>query len=111
MTHKGSEKVIQLPSVANGREGIAAEQRWTEENFPNSKWLRQRTFLNEQGQVIDEITLCTASGTEVPVYFDISSWYGSAAVEPSKNDADTGDDTHTRLNGGSKASEDKAKGT
>jgi hypothetical protein len=69
------EKINPLPSVTNSQDGIAAEHRWTEEHFPGSQWLRQQTRRNTQGQVVDEITLRTASGIEVPVYFDISSWY------------------------------------
>ena len=70
------EELNELPPAKNSREGIAAERRWVEENFPGSRWLRQRSRKNKEGRQIDEITLVTASGTEFPVYFDVTDWFG-----------------------------------
>ena len=70
------EELNELPPCRNSREGVVAERRWIEENFPGSTRKRQRTWTNGAGRQIEEITLVTAMGTEFEVYFDITEWFG-----------------------------------
>ena len=54
---------------------IDAEYPWLGEHYPGCK-LKEQRLLNEAGRVYDGMTITTADGKEITVYFDITSGYG-----------------------------------
>ncbi len=60
---------------ANDAEVTDAEYPWLREHYPGSK-LKEQQLLNEDGRVFDGMTITTAEGKEITVYFDITSGIG-----------------------------------
>ena len=52
-----------------------AEYPWIREHYPGSK-LKQQALLNEGSRVYDSMTITTAEGKDVTLYFDITSGFG-----------------------------------
>lgn len=52
-----------------------AEYPWLREHYPGSK-LKGQALLHQRGRTYDAMTIVTAGGEEVTVFFDISSGYG-----------------------------------
>jgi hypothetical protein len=61
--------------AASESEGIAAERRWLAKNYPNGRLLEQ-SLSNCGKRAVDMITVRSAEGTVVRVYFDITSFLG-----------------------------------
>jgi hypothetical protein len=72
--HAACERALvsQAPTEADG---IAAEHRWTAQNYPGSTWVSQELFTDCPQGPMDRITLDTAAGQRV-IYFNIGSFFG-----------------------------------
>ncbi|MDO4694449.1 MAG: hypothetical protein Q4A62_07480 [Eikenella sp.] len=57
------------------RRGIAAENRWIQENLPRCRKTGQ-AFRQENGGIYDQIRLSCADGQTRHVYFDIRHFFG-----------------------------------
>lgn len=55
--------------------GVNAEYKWIREHYPGSQVKRQSLTQNGK-KPYDILTIVTAEGKELPVYFDISHYFG-----------------------------------
>jgi hypothetical protein len=62
-------------AATNATEGLAAEHKWVNENYPGATWNSQ-TLSNCNGTPIDQVRITTANGVDVTLYFDASGWVG-----------------------------------
>lgn len=55
--------------------GVDAEYKWIREHYPKSR-VKKQALVHENGKPYDILTIVTAEGQELPVYFDISNYFG-----------------------------------
>jgi len=55
--------------------GIDAEYKWIRQHYPGSR-VKSQALVHENKKPYDILTIITAGGQEVPVYFDISHYFG-----------------------------------
>ncbi len=56
-------------------DGVPAEYDWIRERYPNAQ-LREQSVIDCGGRTVDKLTIATAEGEEVELFFDISDFYG-----------------------------------
>jgi hypothetical protein len=69
------EKAVIPQGVKREMDGVGAEYAWLKQHYPGAK--PQGQSLTEcQGKPADRITVATADGNTVEVFFDISGFFG-----------------------------------
>jgi len=69
------ETRVVIRGAAGEMEGIAAEHAWLRAKYPGSK-LRLQALTKCAEQPADQMSITTADGRAVDVYFDISDFFG-----------------------------------
>lgn len=72
---RSCETRVVIRGAAGEMDGIAAEHAWLRAKYPGSK-LRMQSLTKCAEQPADQMTIATADGRTVDVYFDISDFFG-----------------------------------
>ena len=70
----GFATAIVIPATNDG-DGVKAEYEWIRENLPGSHSTGQ-SLAFQDGKPYDIVHVECANGEKMPVYFDVSSFYG-----------------------------------
>ena len=69
-----STRVVIL-GASGGRAGVSAEHAWLHAKYPGYR-LRKQSLSASEGRAADILSLTTAEGKDLTVYFDIADFFG-----------------------------------
>jgi hypothetical protein len=76
VANQGNSCETAIPiQAANEQEGVGAEYVWLKQHYPGYR-LREQALMQCSGRPADRMSIVTADGQSLDVFFDISSFFG-----------------------------------
>src|SRR6185295_7298281 len=69
------EKAVIIKGAKNEQVGVDAEYAWLAKKYPGYK-TDQQALMGDKGKKYDMLSVTTADGKKVEVYFDITDYFG-----------------------------------
>jgi hypothetical protein len=71
------ERRVEILGTEDERAGVAAEQDWLKQHYPDHKLLGQ-SLGDCRGHTTDKVLIRTSDGKTLTIHFDISAFFGKA---------------------------------